>query len=108
MKREWEVGLGGAETGKEFELRDGKVRFIPLGMFQEREKNFKKKSFDERVGQSWPYIGTAVIREAAECVGAAVTVGGGFGVGKVRYSCLNLCALRSTRASHQLSIGVRR
>lgn len=40
---------GGVETGKEFELGDGKVRFIPLGMFQEREKNFKKKSFDEQV-----------------------------------------------------------
>lgn len=60
---------GGVETGKEFELGDGKVRFIPLGMFQEREKNFKKKSFDEQVRRSLPYIGAAVIGEAADTWG---------------------------------------
>lgn len=57
------------ETGKEFELGNGKVRFIPLGMFQEREKNFKKKSFDEQVRRSLPYVGAAVIGEAADMWG---------------------------------------
>lgn len=73
-------------------MGDGKGRFVPVGMFQKREKSFKNKVLWRTGVEGSPYIGTAV-------TGAATARVGRLSRGRRRCGCLNLCAPRGTRLS---------